>query len=137
MSAKSNASDVPMFEGTSEVQDTQRKRQEFLKRAEDAFDRMMGPGQQKDLVTLAQREQRACEVTDELARWLMTEQLALLESAAPGGPPAADGACPVCQGPLEPRPAQEREVVTRRGRIRYKRSGGRCRRCRRIFFPPG
>ena len=130
---------------TSEVHEIQRRRQAFLKRAEEAFDRMMNADQQNDLVTFAQREQRACEVTDELARWLMAEQLALSEPAAspevaefPSSPESqVAGVCPVCQGPLEPRPAQEREVVTHRGRIRYKRSGGRCRRCRRIFFPPG
>jgi hypothetical protein len=50
-----------------------RKRAEFLARAGQAFDRMFGADGQNGLVTFAQWEDHACEVTDELARWLMAE----------------------------------------------------------------
>ena len=45
-----------------------RKRAEFLGEAGEAFDRMFGEDGQNGLVTFAEREDRACEVTDELAR---------------------------------------------------------------------
>jgi hypothetical protein len=47
------------------------RRAEFLSRAGQAFDRMFGTDGQNGLVTFQEREDRACEVTDELARWLM------------------------------------------------------------------
>jgi len=33
--------------------------------------------------------------------------------------------------------AENREVLTRRGKVQYQRAARRCKRCRRIFFPPG
>jgi hypothetical protein len=55
-----------------------RKRAEFLARAGQAFDRVFGADGQNGLVTFAQREDRACEVTDELARWLSQRPAAVL-----------------------------------------------------------
>jgi hypothetical protein len=116
-----------------------RKRQEFMARAGEAFDQMFGCDGQNDLVTFAQREDRACDVTDELARWLMVEHVSL-DGATQVDPQAG---CPVCGGPLQgqPTPQQEggevRELATRRGKVQYRRAGAHCPRCRRVFFPPG
>ena len=115
-----------------------REREEFLARAGEAFDRMFGTDGQNALVTFAQREDRACEVTDELARWLMVEHVSL-DGA---GRIPADAACPVCGGALRAQagPGEEsevRELTTRRGQVQYRRAGAHCPRCRRIFFPPG
>lgn len=43
-------------------------RREFLVRAEAAFEQMFGADGQNALVTFTERENRACEVTDALAR---------------------------------------------------------------------
>lgn len=115
-----------------------RKRAEFLGLAETAFARMFGSDGQNGLVTFAQREQRTCEVTDELARWLMAEHLA----QDPVREADVAGDCPICGGPVEDesgRPIQQevRALMTQRGRIEYRRAAARCPRCRRIFFPPG
>ena len=93
---------------------------------------------QNGLVTFAEREERACAVTDELARWLMAEHVA----QDPAGQADVEHPCPICQGPLpeeSARPAQPevRELMTRRGKIEYRRAAARCPRCRKIFFPPG
>jgi hypothetical protein len=114
------------------------KRAEFLARAEQAFDRMFGADGQNGLVTFAQREDRACEVTDELARWLMAEHIAL----DPSGPSTVEGDCPICGGPVRYESAGQaqsevREFQTRRGKIEYRRAAARCGRCRKIFFPAG
>jgi len=112
-----------------------RKRAEFLALAGTAFQQMFGDDGQNGLVTFAQREDRACEVTDELARWLMGEHVA----QDPAGEASAPGDCPICGGsvPYESARLQVRELMTRRGRIEYRRVAARCPRCRKIFFPAG
>ena len=113
-----------------------RKRAEFVARAGEAFDRMFGADGQNGLVTFAQREGRACEVTDELARWLMAEHIAL----DPTGGASVEAVCPICGGPARYESADQaemelREFQTRRGKVEYRRAAARCPRCRKIFFP--
>lgn len=114
------------------------KRAQFLALAGTAFERMFGGDGQNGLVTFAEREERACAVTDELARWLMAEHVAQDRAAQ------ADEKhpCPICQRPLpeeaaRPTKQEVRELMTRRGKIAYRRAAARCPHCRRIFFPPG
>ena len=112
------------------------RRTEFLHCAGEAFDRMFGTDGQNGLVTFAQREDRACEVGDELTRWLMAEHVAL----DPTGGTSVERDCPLCGGPVRyesyGQAEQElREFQTRRGKIEYRRAAARCPRCRRIFFP--
>lgn len=112
------------------------RRAEFVARAGEAFDRMFGADGQNGLVTFAQREGRACEVTDELARWLMAEHLAL----DPTGGTSVEAVCPICSGPARYESAPQaqtelREFQTRRGKVEYRRAAARCPRCRKIFFP--
>jgi hypothetical protein len=114
------------------------KRAQFLALAGTAFERMFGGDGQNGLVTFAQREERACAVTDELARWLMAEHVAQDPASRAGGEPH----CPICQKPPpeelpRPNPPEVRELMTRRGKIAYRRAAARCPRCRKIFFPLG
>lgn len=116
----------------------EQKRAEFLAQAREAFDRMFGTDGQNGLVTFTEREERACEVTDVLARWLMAEHLTL----DPTGGQSVEAACPLCGGPMRYESAGQaqrevRELKTRRGKIEYRRAAARCPRCRKIFFPPG
>jgi hypothetical protein len=116
----------------------ERKRAQFLALAERAFQQMFGSDGQNGLVTFAEREERACEGTDGLARWLMAEHVAQ-DRTGEGGVPLH---CPLCQGPVpeasdRPPESPVRELMTRRGPIEYRRTAVRCPRCRRIFFPPG
>lgn len=114
------------------------KRAQFLALAGTAFERMFGSDGQNGLVTFAAREERACEVTDELARWLMAEHVA----QDPAGQADGEHSCPICQRPLSeesarPNPQEVRELMTQRGKIAYRRAAARCPHCRKIFFPPG
>ena len=114
------------------------KRAEFMARAEAAFDRMFEADGQNGLVTFTQREERACQVTDELARWLLAEHLTL--DPVGGTSVAAD--CPLCGGPMRYESAGQaqqevRELLTKRGKIEYRRAAARCPRCRKVFFPVG
>ena len=112
------------------------KRAQFLSRAGEAFDQMFGADGQNGLVTFAEREDRACEVTDELARWLMAEHIAL----DPTGGASVEALCPICGGPARYESAERaelelREFQTRRGKVEYRRAAARCPRCRKVFFP--
>lgn len=114
------------------------KQAEFLALARGAFDRMFGSDGQNGLVTFAEREERACEVTDALARWLMIEHVA----QDPTGEVGVARDCPLCGGPVRYASAGQAEqevraLMTRRGKIEYRRAAARCPRCRKIFFPPG
>ncbi len=51
-------------------------REESRARADEAFDQMFGRYGQNGLVTSTEREDRACEATGALARWLMQEHSA-------------------------------------------------------------
>ena len=115
-----------------------KKKAEFLAKAGQAFDGLFGADGQNGLVTFAQREERACQVTDELARWLMAEHLSL----DPEGGASVEADCPLCGGPMRYESAAQarqevRELMTRRGKIEYRRAAARCPRCRKIFFPAG
>src|SRR3989304_3068847 len=65
------------------TEELERKRAEFLSRAGEAFDGMFGKDGQNGLVTFAEREGRACEVGDDLTRWLMAEHIALDPTGGP------------------------------------------------------
>lgn len=43
--------------------------------------------------------------------------------------------CPTCDGPLEPREAEPRPVLTRRGVIAWQEPQAYCPKCRKAFFP--
>ncbi len=113
-------------------------RARFLVQAQAAFEEMFGVDGKNGLVTFTEREDRACEVTDALARWLLEEHLAQDESKEPG----VQVDCPICGGPVRHESVEQaawerRELHSRRGKIEYQRAARRCPRCRKVFFPPG
>jgi hypothetical protein len=119
-------------------EELERLREKFTVRAHAAFDQMFGPDGKNGLVTFTEREDRACEATDALARWLVQEHLSLDEAKEPG----VKVDCPICGGPVRHDSAKQaaverRELQTRRGKIEYERAARRCPRCRKVFFPPG
>ena len=103
-----------------------------------AFEQRFGDDGQNGLVTFTEREDRACEVTDQPARWLLEEHLGLDEAVDLG----VQVDCPIWSGPVQydsPEQAEleVRELQTRRGKVEYERAARRCPRCRKVFFPPG
>ncbi|MEK7730689.1 MAG: hypothetical protein AAB363_02420 [Planctomycetota bacterium] len=111
-------------------------RERFLVQAKATFDEMFGQDGKNGLVTFTEREDRACEATDALARWLLEEHLAQDEAKEPG----VRVDCPICGGPVVHESAEQaemdrRELQTRRGKIEYERAARRCPRCRKIFSP--
>jgi len=115
-----------------------RLREEFFEEAKAAFDQMFGQDGKNGLVTFTQREDRACEATDALARWMVQKHLVWDEAKEPG----VQVDCPICGGPVvhesaEQAAMEQRELHTRRGKIEYERAARRCPRWRKVFFPPG
>jgi len=120
------------------VEELRGLRDGFLVKANAAFDQMFGQDGKNGLVTFTEREDRACEATDALARWLLEEHLSLDEAIDPG----ARVDCPICGGPMRYDSPQQAELEirglkTRRGKIEYARAARRCPRCRKVFFPAG
>jgi len=120
------------------TQQLKTRRQEFLAEAGQAFDQMLGSDGHNGLVTLEEREDRACELGDGLTRRLLEEHLAADDLADPG----VEVACPICGRPVlcpspEKAELQRRQMRTRRGAVEYERAARRCTHCRRVFFPRG
>ena len=111
-------------------------RQRWMENAAATFELMFGDTQQDQLVTLTQREQRACQLGQDLAVWLL-EQHVTADSAAQPEPNQV--CCPKCQRParrvMQPdAPPLERPVTTLAGEIEFAREQWRCPRCRIVFF---
>jgi hypothetical protein len=114
-------------------------RQEFHRKAEEAFQSVFGPDEQEQLITFVQRETRVVERGRELERWLLEKHLA---SDPLADPSAADQVrCPRCTE-LGLRDSEEdepvpRRVVSRAGKQELLRWKYKCPRCRTRFFPLG
>jgi hypothetical protein len=118
-----------------------RKEREALRarweqRSAQAFERMFGSANQDQLVTFTEREDMACALGQELAKFLLEEHAAVDGQVRPNAkrPPC----CPKCRQPAERvtnRGASlpERKLTTRAGEIKLRREQWRCRKCR-IFF---
>ena len=117
-------------------EELRKRRREFQEEAGRTFDQMLGSDGQNGLVTFEERENRACELGDGLTRRLLEEHL----SADDAGDPGREVACPICGGPVlcdspEKVEMENRELLTRRGKVEYERAARRCHRCRRVFSP--
>ena len=115
-----------------------KRREEFQEEAGRLFDQMLGVDGQNGLVSFKEREERACELGDQVTRRLLEEHLAADDVADPG----VEVACPICAEVVccespEQAELQRRQVRTRRGMVEYERAARRCQRCRRVFFPRG
>jgi len=122
--------------------DTRREelRRRWLDHAAAAFDLMFDPQTQDQLVTFDQREERACQLGDDLTAWLLQQHANADPQAAPSEAHAPP--CPKCgrpgqrvTGPDDPRP--QRPLTTLTGEVILKREQWRCTTCRVVFFPPG
>jgi len=120
-----------------EAPDLASLRRDFLKAAEQSFDRMFGRDGRNGLVTFTQREEQACELGDEVSRWLLGKHLAREECRDPGK--VVD--CPFCGKAVSEESPQRvamerRRILTRRGPVEFDRASRWCPKCRRVFFPP-
>ena len=113
-------------------------RERWLRRAEAAFQRMFEGKRQEEVVTLAQREDRAASIGRELAAFLLEEHVARDSAAQPVE--ASTTCCPKCGQPGTPavqggEELPERTVTTRVGHIRVRRQRWQCAKCWIFFFP--
>jgi len=118
---------------SSTQREHERLRKDFLETAAAAFDLMFGQVNQEQLVTLTQREQLACAMGKDLARFLLEKHV----SADTASQPNADRVCcPKCGRPARTvaKPGAARPVTTLAGDIEFARQQWRCPRCRILFF---
>jgi uncharacterized protein with PIN domain len=120
------------------VEDRQRLKEEFFEEAGKRFEEMFTENTLDELVTFRQKEDRACEVVDNLWEWLMEKHIQLDESRDVSG---EENICPECRQVIKRRGAEggkeDREVVGKRGTVEFERGGCECKRCRKVFFPSG
>jgi hypothetical protein len=114
-------------------------RQEFQKRAGEAFDAMFDEDQQEQLITLTQREDRILQKGAELQGWLLEQHLDIDPLTNPA---AADAVrCPKCRRvgirDEEEKEGVPRSLTTRAGKQEVQRWKYRCPSCRTVFFPLG
>lgn len=117
-----------------------RLRQEFVREAGAAFDRMFDPAIQDQLVTFTQREDLAVELGQKAAAKLLGEHVAGDAQVRPGATQAV--CCPKCKQAAQQVTQRratlpERELTTRAGPLALRREQWRCPRCRIAFFPSG
>lgn len=133
---------------TLNVSSRERLRREWMEQSRQAFERMFAADQQENLITFTQREDRAVELTRQLAQWLLEEHI----SADPATQPSQQAVsqetgqsthcCPKCAKPgvpvtREADPLPGRTVQSRAGEIDLEREQYKCTACRVVFFPLG
>jgi hypothetical protein len=118
--------------------DHERLREQWLQQAAAVFDLYYDPEQAASRITFTQREERACRLTQELAAFLLEQDLDQDPAARPGDeqPPA----CPKCGRPARRRtPADQapprRALTSTAGEIAFRREQWHCKTCRVSFFP--
>jgi hypothetical protein len=115
--------------------DRARLRQEFVREAGAAFDRMFDPAVQDQLVTFTQREDLALELGQELMAELLLNHVAGDSQVRP----TVATCCPKCkrEGQRVTKMRErlpERELTTRAGVITLRREQWKCPKCRILFF---
>lgn len=121
------------------------RREEFLKKAIEAYDQMFGVEHQEQLITFTQREERAVELSRKLGLDLLEKHIcADVDVASATKAPAVR--CPKCHQVAEAPVSEEevrngsppeRELETLTGKLRFSRTQHRCPKCRVVFFPLG
>jgi hypothetical protein len=115
-------------------------RQQWLQQADAAFDLYFDGQPGPRPVPFAQREDRVCSLSRELAAWLLEQDLAADPAVRPDD---ARPACrPRCGRPAQRRtppvgPPPRRHVTSAAGEVTLCREQWYCKTCRVSFFPSG
>jgi hypothetical protein len=125
---------------TPDRPDRDELRRRFLAEAATAFDLMFSQAPDDDLITFAQREQRAHDLGQQLAVALLQRHANADPSADPD--PDRPTPCPRCQRPGRRltdagQPLPPRHLTVDDGEVVLRRARYRCTACRAVFFPPG
>lgn len=106
------------------------RKAEFLRMAEEAYERMVKEDQEQ-MMTFDQMEDRALEVGRRLECWLLEHRLELMVE----GKAQEAACCPTCRKPLRMDSPEERRILARTGEVRILRAEGYCTSCRKSFSP--
>jgi hypothetical protein len=110
----------------------------FLAEAKLTYQRMFESQEQAELKTFSQREVRVYDEGRRLSCFLLEAHLARDNDSQPGTLETA--LCPHCQQPARRvggKNLEIRPVTTLVGGVNFARAKYKCKRCRKVFFPPG
>ncbi len=109
---------------------------ELFKKVEAGFEQMFGDGKLDELRTFVQKDDKACEIVDELWQWMMEKHLEKDEQL---DEVEAKRRCPECGGVGKSREADKepRDIIGQHGAVGFGREGYYCGRSRKVFFPSG
>jgi hypothetical protein len=110
----------------------------FLAEAKLTYRRMFESQEQAELRTFSQREVRVFEEGRRLSRFLLEAHLGCDQDSLPGTLERVP--CPQCQQPARRvggKNLEIRPVTTLVGDVNFARAKFKCKRCRKVFFPPG
>lgn len=78
-------------------------------------------------------EELGVQIGDAVCREFVQQSVSQQTEAGEEG--GQEHRCPTCDGPLEPRDAEPRPLLTRRGEIGWQEPQTYCPKCRKAFFP--
>jgi hypothetical protein len=110
----------------SRVQEVREEIREF---AEQLRRRIYAQGHPDWGTLFSEIEELGVQIGDAVCREFV--QQAVRQQGYGGG----EDRCPTCDGPLEPRDAEPRVLLTRRGEIGWQEPQAYCPKCRKAFFP--
>jgi hypothetical protein len=113
-------------------------RRQWHEHADALFDRLCPAAPPQPSPSFAQLEQKAEQLSRDLAVWLLERRAATAPQARPADPPP----CPRCAQPARRvtppgAPLPRRVLTTGLGEVELAREKWRCTTCRVVFFPPG
>jgi hypothetical protein len=123
---------------TPRTNDHDELRRQWRDHADAVFDRLFPTDAPLPAARFAQLEQRAQQLAQDLAVWLLERRAAADPQVRPAEPPP----CPRCGQPGQrvterDEDLPKRVLTTGVGDVELAREKWRCTACRLIFFPPG
>jgi hypothetical protein len=110
----------------------QEVREEIRKFAEQLRKKVYaGPGHPDWGTLFSEIEELGVQIGDAVCREFVEQSV----SQQAQQPREQEHRCPTCDGPLEPREAEPRPLLTRRGEIGWQEPHTYCPKCRKAFFP--
>jgi hypothetical protein len=111
----------------------QEVREEIRQFAEQLRRRVYAQGHPDWGTLFSEIEEVGVQIGDAVCREFV--QQGVSQQACADGGCGRENRCPTCDGPLEPRDAEPRPLLTRRGEIAWQEPQAYCPKCRRAFFP--
>ena len=111
----------------------QEVREEIRRFAEQLRRKVYAEGYPEWGTLFSEIEELGVQIGDAVCREFLEQTVS--QQAGSDAEVGRDHRCPTCDGPLEPREAAPRPLLTRRGEIAWQEPQAYCPKCRKAFFP--